>query len=215
MTFSMMATDPETNQIGYAVASKTFSVGIIGFSEPGQAAILCQGHSNLSNGPTALNLIQNGKTLKQALNELKRTDSTIEKQQLGVVDAAGNVLAYTGSECGDWAGHIVKERYTCQGNILTGPEVLTSMCDAFESTEGFLVERLMAALVAGNASGGDKRGKQSASVKVVSPGGGFAGSDVVADLHIYDHIEPVVELARVTDIAVGYMKKFISTIHQL
>ena len=127
MTFSIMATDPETNQIGYAVASKTFSVGIIGFSEPGQAAILCQGHSNLSNGPTALNLIQNGKTLKQALNELKRTDSTIEKQQLGVVDAAGNVLAYTGSECGDWAGHIMKERYTCQGNILTGPEVLASM----------------------------------------------------------------------------------------
>ena len=208
MTFSIMATDPETNQIGYAVASKTFSVGIIGFSEPGQAAILCQGQSNLSNGPIALNLIQNGKTLMEALHEIKRIDSSFEKQQFGMVDASGDVLAFTGSECSDWAGHTRQEGYTCQSNILTGPEVLASMCDAFESIEGFLVERLMAALLAGDASGGDRLGKQSASVKVVSPGGGFAGSDVVADLHIYDHVEPVVELGRITEIAVGYMKKF-------
>ena len=210
-----MATDPEKNQIGYAVASNTFYVGIIGSSEPGQAAILCQGQSNLRNGPTALNLIQNGKTLKQALNELKRTDSMIEKQQFCMADAAGNVLVYTGSGCSDWAGYIMKQGYTCQGNILTGPEVLASMCDAFESTEGVLVEHPMAALHAGDATGGDRRGKQNASVRVISQGGGFTGSDVVADLNIYDYVDPVVELGRVTDIAVGYMKKPVFTNHQL
>jgi uncharacterized Ntn-hydrolase superfamily protein len=209
MTFSIMATDPETNQIGYAVASKTFYVGMIGFIKPAIGAILCQGKSNLKNGPFALNMIEKGYLLNQIIDELKGIDSRIESQQLGLVDAVGNVYAFTGSECNDWAGHKMKKGYTCQGNILTGGDVLEGMCEAFESSEGLLVERLMAALLAGDNIGGDSRGKQSASLKVVSPGGGFGGSDIVADLHIYDHVEPVAELARITDIAVGYMKQFL------
>jgi len=95
---------------------------------------------------------------------------------------------------------------TCQGNILAGSEVVDSMVEAYRSSKGMMVERLIAALMAGDNVGGDKRGKQSASIKVVSPGGGFLGSDVVVDLNIYDHVDPVVELARITNTLIRYMK---------
>ena len=206
MTFSIIATDPVTNQIGYAVASKAFYVGIIGFSQPGLGAILCQGETNFENGPTALKLLKQGKSLQEIVQEIKSLDARIEYQQLGLVDYLGNAFAFTGEECSGWAGHKTKKGVSCQGNILTGPKVIDSMLEAYESTEGMMIERLMAALQVGDKTGGDKRGKQSASIKVVSPGQGFMGSDVVVDLNIYDHVDPVDELARVTNILLKYMK---------
>ena len=182
MTFSVMASDPKTNLIGYAVASKAFYVGIIGFIEPGLGAVLCQGETNFKNGPATLKLIKNGKTLQESVQEIRSMDSRIEYQQLGLVDHLGNAFAYTGEECSTWAGHITEGSVTCQGNILTGPDVIDSMLETYESTEGMMVERLMAALQSGDKAGGDRRGKQSACVKVVSPGQGFMGSDVVIDL---------------------------------
>ena len=207
MTFSIIATDPITNQIGYAVASKAFYVGIIGFSQPGLGAILCQGETNFENGPTALKLLKQGKSLQETVQEIKSLDARIEYQQLGLVDYLGNAFAFTGEECSDWAGHKTKKGVSCQGNILTGPKVIDSMLEAYESTEGMMIERLMAALQVGDKTGGDKRGKQSASIKVVSPGQGFMGSDVVVDLNIYDHVDPVDELARVTDILLNYINR--------
>ena len=206
MTFSIIASDPITNQIGYAVASKAFYVGIIGFSQPGLGAILCQGETNFENGPTALKLLKQGKSLQEIVQEIKSFDSRIAYQQFGLVDYLGNAYAFTGQECSDWAGHITKRGVTCQGNILTGPDVLESMLDTFESAEGMMVEQLIAALQVGDKTGGDKRGRQSASIKVVSPGHGFMGSDVIIDLNIYDHVNPVNELARVTNILLKYMK---------
>ncbi|MCB2172885.1 DUF1028 domain-containing protein [archaeon] len=207
MTFSIIATDPITNQIGYAVASKAFYVGIIGFSQPGLGAIHCQGETNFENGPTALKLLKQGKSLQETVQEIKSLDASIEYQQLGLVDYLGNAFAFTGEECSDWAGHKTKKGVSCQGNILTGPKVIDSMLEAYESTEGMMIERLMAALQRGDKTGGDKRGKQSASIKVVSPGQGFMGSDVVVDLNIYDHVDPVDELARVTDILLNYINR--------
>lgn len=207
MTFSIIATDPITNQIGYAVASKAFYVGIIGFSQPGLGTILCQGETNFENGPTALKLLKQGKSLQETVQEIKSLDARIEYQQLGLVDYLGNAFAFTGEECSDWAGHKTKKGVSCQGNILTGPKVIDSMLEAYESTEGMMIERLMAALQVGDKTGGDKRGKQSASIKVVSPGQGFMGSDVVVDLNIYDHVDPVDELARVTDILLNYINR--------
>ena len=207
MTFSIIATDPVTNQIGYAVASKAFYVGIIGFSQPGLGAILCQGETNFENGPTALKLLKQGKSLQEIVQEIKSLDTRIAYQQFGLVDYLGNAYAFTGQECSDWAGHKTKKGVSCQGNILTGPKVIDSMLEAYESTEGMMIERLMAALQVGDKTGGDKRGRQSASIKVVSPGQGFMGSDVVVDLNIYDHVDPVDELARVTDILLNYINR--------
>ena len=202
-----MATDPTRNQIGYAVASKTFYVGIIGFTLPGIGAVLCQGKSNLNNGPTILNHIKQGKSLQQIIEEIKTKDPEIEKQQLGIVDSTGNTYAFTGRDCNEWAGHQSFDGYTCQGNILTGPEVVDSMSMEFESSTGTMAERLMNALIAGDKAGGDRRGKQSASIKVVSPDSGFNGIDTFLNLHIYDHVEPVAELDRITKIALTYISR--------
>ena len=206
MTFSIMATDPVKNQIGYAVASKTFYVGVIGFSEPGLGAVLCQGETNFDNGPKILGLIRRGKTLQQIVEQLRREDPRIEEQQLGIVDWTGNVIAYTGKNCDEWAGHLTFEGYVCLGNILTGREVLNSMSKTYKSSKGLMAERLVNALLAADAVGGDRRGKQSASIKLVSPRSGFNGSDTLLDLNIYDHVEPVIELARITKIALEYLK---------
>jgi len=207
MTFSIMVSDPNQNKIGYAVASKAFYVGIIGFSQPGLGAVLCQGQTNFKNGPTALKLLEQGKTPQQTIDELKTNDPQIQNQQLGLVDYLGNACAFTGDECSEWAGHLSKKGITCQGNILTGPGVIDSMFEVYTSSEGMMVERLLAALKAGELAGGDSRGKQSAAVKVVSPGSGFMGSDVVFDLNIYDHVEPITELSRVTDILLQHVKQ--------
>jgi uncharacterized Ntn-hydrolase superfamily protein len=124
-----------------------------------------------------------------------------EQRQVGVVDAHGDAASFTGSECFDWAGGTIGEGYAAQGNILAGRGVIGAMAEAFERTEGDLATRLVASLAAGDAAGGDRRGRQSAGLLVVSPAGGYGGtSDVVADLRVDDHQDPARELARLLDI---------------
>jgi uncharacterized Ntn-hydrolase superfamily protein len=124
-------------------------------------------------------------------------DSLIQDRQVGIVDRDGRSTAFTGKHCLDWAGHVTAPNVSIQGNILVGPAVLDSMLAVFERTKGPLAERLMAALEAGDAAGGDKRGKQSAAIIVVRKGGGYAGVDErLVDLKVVDNPEPIRELRR-------------------
>ncbi len=137
-----------------------------------------------------------GKSAQETLDRLLANDDDRDHRQIGLVDAQGNAAAHTGPDCFEWAGHRTGPGYTCQGNILTGAETLDAMAQAFETTTGELAERLVAALAAGDAAGGDRRGKQSAAVQVVKPGGGYGGdNDRYLDLRVDDHPDPVTRLA--------------------
>jgi uncharacterized Ntn-hydrolase superfamily protein len=131
------------------------------------------------------------------VRRLTQADDEREQRQVGVVDSLGRAATFTGSDCFDWAGGVTGDGYCCQGNILTGDDVVPAMARAFESAEGFFVDRLLAALTAGDEAGGDRRGRQSASVYIVREGGGYGGMiDVAVDLRVDDHREPIPELHR-------------------
>ena len=201
MTFSIVAVDTETGDLGVAVASKIIAVGsVVPWAKLGVGAVATQAWANVKLGPLVLSLLEAGYTPRRAVETLLSTDPRREHRQVGVVDARGRAYAYTGSECLDYAGHIVGEGYAVQGNILTGPEVLEAMASAFEKTKGELVDRLLAALEAGDRAGGDRRGKQSAAIIVLRPCGGYGGCDEgvgrYVDLRVDDHPEPVEELTR-------------------
>lgn len=200
MTFSIVARDGDA--FGVAVASKFLSVGaLVPWAQPGAGAIATQAYANISYGPRGLSLLTAGRSAEAVVDLLTGTDDGRDQRQIGVVDASGNAASYTGAECIDWAGGTIGEGYAAQGNILAGPGVVTAMAHAFERTDGDLSARLLAALAAGDAGGGDRRGRQSAALLVVSPSGGYGGTtDVVADLRVDDHAQPVRELARLLDI---------------
>ncbi|MGH2783851.1 MAG: DUF1028 domain-containing protein [Actinomycetota bacterium] len=200
MTFSIVARDGDA--LGVAVASKFLAVGaLVPWARPGTGAIATQAYANISYGPQGLELLGMGRSSDEVVDLLTGGDDEREQRQLGVVDAAGNASSYTGSECIAWAGGSIGEGYAVQGNILAGPGVVGAMAEAFERAEGDLAGRLVAALSAGDGVGGDRRGRQSAAVLVVSPGGGYGGTtDVVADLRADDHKHPVRELARLLEI---------------
>lgn len=200
MTFSIVARDGDA--FGVAVASKFLSVGaLVPWARPGAGAIATQAYANISYGPRGLDLLADGRSAERVVELLTGPDDERNQRQLGVVDAEGNPASFTGSECIDWAGGSIGEGYAAQGNILASSSVVTAMAEAFESMTGDLVGRLLGALAAGDAAGGDKRGRQSAALLVVSPEGGYGGTtDVVADLRVDDHEDPVRELARLLDI---------------
>ena len=200
MTFSIVARDGDA--FGVAVASKFLSAGaLVPWARPGAGAIATQAYANISYGPRGLDLLSDGRSAERVVELLTGSDDEREQRQLGVVDAEGNAASFTGAECIDWAGGSIGEGYAAQGNILAGPAVVTAMAEAFESTAGDLAGRLLAALAAGDVAGGDRRGRQSAALLVVSPAGGYGGTtDVVADLRVDDHKDPVRELARLLDI---------------
>lgn len=200
MTFSIVARDGEA--LGVAVASKFLAVGaLVPWAKPGAGAIATQAYANISYGPQGLELLGVGRSADEVIDTLTGADGEREQRQLGVVDAAGNAASFTGSECISWAGGTIGEGYAVQGNILADASVVGSMAEAFERAEGDLAGRLVAALAAGDGVGGDRRGRQSAAVLVVSPSGGYGGTtDVVADLRVDDHKHPVRELARLLEI---------------
>jgi len=136
-------------------------------------------------------------TLDQILEHFGEIDEDIEHRQVGMITLDGEALSYTGEECARWAGHLVGDDYACQGNILVGPEAVERMTEAFNLTEGVLYDMLYAALQAGDEAGGDARGKVSARLMVVKEGGGWGGTDVVVDISVEDHVEPVKELGRI------------------
>ena len=142
-----------------------------------------------------------GASANETLATLLADDEGGEHRQVGVVDASGEAAAHTGRDCSDWAGHLVGEGYTCQGNILTGPEVLDAMASAFTTTLGELSHRLLAALQAAHDTGGDRRGKQAAALFVVRENGGYLGlGDRLVVLRVDDHLEPLDELSRLLEL---------------
>jgi uncharacterized Ntn-hydrolase superfamily protein len=199
MTFSIVAFDPKTKDLGVAVESKFPAVGnAVPFAQAGVGAIATQSWANTTYGPKGLAMLRRRMGSARVLDELTRTDPDRAKRQVGIVDARGRPASYTGYECNPWAGHILGRGYACQGNILAGETVVTGMARAFESTKGDLPLKLLAALVAGQDAGGDRRGQQSAALLVVREKGGYGGfNDRWIDLRVDDHPRPIDELVRI------------------
>lgn len=199
-TFSIVAYDPETGDLGVAVASLVFGVGNhVPWAEPGVGAVATQAHMNGAYGPRGLELLRQGLSAQQVLDKMLAEDNYPRKdgRQVAVVDAKGNIAVFTGPIANDWAGHIKGRYFSVQGNILTGPHVVQEMAQAFENSKGELAERLYAALKAGDDAGGDRRGRQSAGLLVVRKGGGSSfGNDRLAYVNVNDHVDPVGELGR-------------------
>lgn len=204
MTFSIVARSADGTSWGVAVASKFLAVGsAVPAARAGLGAVATQSFANVSYKARGLALLDAGLSAPLVVQALTEADGGRDQRQLGVVDAAGNSATYTGKECNPWAGGRTLENVAAQGNILTGPEVVDAMIDAFQasSPELPLARRLLAALAAGDAAGGDSRGRQSAAVLVVSEGAGYGGfDDVLVDLRVDDHAEPIPELIRLLDI---------------
>jgi uncharacterized Ntn-hydrolase superfamily protein len=202
VTFSIVGHDPEVREWGIAVASKFLAVGaVVPFARAEVGAVATQSYANLTFGPGGLDLLALGYSAQDTLNGLLAADEGRAQRQVGVVDAQGLAATFTGEGCYSWAGGRTGSHYAAQGNILTGPEVVDRMAGTFETTSGPLADRLVAALAAGDAAGGDSRGKQSAALLVVRLQGGYAGfNDRAVDLRVDDHVEPVAELSRLLDI---------------
>lgn len=203
-TFSIVAADPATGEVGVAVASRFFAVGsVVPYARAGVGAVATQASANTTYGPGALELLARGATPAEALAILVRGDDGQSHRQAGVVADDGRSATFTGSECSSWAGGRSGPGYAVQGNILTGEPVVAAMEQAFLAAAGKpLAERLYAAIVAGDAAGGDSRGKQSAVLLVSRAGGGYGGKDDRAiDVRVDDHAEPIVELGRLTQLA--------------
>ena len=208
MTFSIVARSDDGETWGVAVASKFLAVGsAVPAAVAGVGAIATQAAANVAYKGEALAHLDEGATADVALQRLLDDDEGREHRQVGIVDLDGNAATHTGGECYDWAGGVTGAGYAIQGNILTGPEVVDAMRDAFEASSGQPLEsRLLAAMQAGDSAGGDRRGRQSAALLVVRDGAGYDGNDDIAvDLRVDDHATPLAELARLLDLNELYL----------
>jgi uncharacterized Ntn-hydrolase superfamily protein len=198
-TYSIAACDLDAARWGVATQSKFLAVGsVVPWAEPGVGAIATQAYANPRYGPDGLALLRDGHSASEVVARLTAADDGRAERQLGVVDAQGGSATFTGAECMDWAGGLTGPCFAAQGNILVGEETVTALARTFAATEGRpLAERLLECLAAAQAAGGDRRGQQSAALLVVERDGGYAGlSDVLVDLRVDDHAQPVTELAR-------------------
>ncbi len=201
-TFSIVAFDPETDELGVAVQSKFFSVGsVVPWAKAGVGAVATQSWANIAYGPDGLALLAKGNSPEEVVKALTGDDPQRNFRQLGIVDAKGRAASFTGRQCMKWAGHITGKHYAVQGNILAGEAVAKDMAAAFEKArkqpKTELADWLMAALEAGQAAGGDKRGRQSAALLVVRDKGSYGGAnDRYIDLRVADHKTPIQELGR-------------------
>jgi uncharacterized Ntn-hydrolase superfamily protein len=197
-TFSIVARDGATGELGVAVASRFFAVGsVVPWAKAGIGAVATQSFANTTFGWRGLDLLQRGATPEEALKILLRDDDDRERRQVGIVAADGQSVTYTGKGCLAWAGGRSGPEYAIQGNILAGEAVVTAMEKAFLETEGTVADRLYAALLAGDANGGDARGKQSAAMLVVKEGAGYGGyTDRAIDIRVDDNPDPFKELGR-------------------
>ena len=205
-TFSIVAYDSLTQELGVAVQSKYFSVGrTVPWAEGGVGAVATQANVNASYGPRAILMLRSGMAPDEILKAFAATDSLWDSRQLGIVDARGHVATWTGPRCNTWAGGETGVHFTCQGNILAGPAVVADMAKAFRESKGELAGRLITALEAAQAAGGDKRGQQSAALIVVRrsrthPEYAFR----YVDLRVEDHKTPITELRRLWQIHQGF-----------
>jgi len=198
-TFSIVAFDSVTQELGVAVQSRAFSVGMaVPWAEAGVGAIATQAATNETFGPAGLGFLRAGKPAPEVMRALLDADSGFAHRQLGIVDARGRSANFTGKLCSDWAGGVTGPGYSIQGNILAGEAVVKGMERAYLDTKGELAERLLAALVAGQAAGGDKRGMESAAIVVVRPSDQYPEYRTrYVDLRVEDHKDPINELIRV------------------
>ncbi len=215
-TYSIVAYDSATGDLGVAVQSKFPNVGgIVPWAVAGVGAVATQSLGNTAYGERGLDLIAQGATAEEALRIIMRTDTMLQDRQVGIVDARGNAASFTGKTTFDWAGGrtggdsrnrgqvggkgevIVGRGYTAQANIMVSDQTVKNLAETFERTKGGLADRLMAALKAGQAGGGDKRGVQSAALLVVRKHGGYLGAnDRFVDIRVYDAPDPISELER-------------------
>ena len=207
-TFSIVARDPATGEMGVAVQSHWFSVGsIVTWAEAGVGAVATQSFVDPAYGYKGLELLRTGVPAPEALKRLLAADAQREVRQVAMIDAQGRVDAFTGKLDIADAGHHVGVQYSVQANMMANAKVWPAMAAAFERTRGDLAERMLAALEAAQAAGGDIRGKQSAAILVVkstSSGRPWAGADLVFDLRVDDHPEPIVELRRLIRLQRAY-----------
>ena len=198
MTFSIVGYDPTNGDLGIAVASKFIAVGaVVPYARAGVGAVATQAWANTDFGPEGLERMAAGASATDALAALVAGDDGRADRQAGVVDAHGVPATFTGEDCLDWAGGRTGEHVAVQGNILAGAQVVDEALRAFEATDGDLCDRLVAALLAGDAAGGDRRGRQGAALLVVREGGGYEGrNDRYIDLRVDDHPDAPNELAR-------------------
>ncbi len=208
-TFSLAAWDPVDRAWGVAVASKFPAVGArVPWAASGAGAVATQSYANTTFGPRGLAAMRGGMSAEHTLAALLGGDPERERRQVGLVDAAGRSATYTGSECPAWAGGRAGEGYAAQGNILTGAPVVDALVEAFLSASGDLPGRLMAALLAADHAGGDRRGRQSAALYVVKAGAGYGGlDDIWIDYRVDDHVDPVHRLGELLDIHRLYFGK--------
>jgi uncharacterized Ntn-hydrolase superfamily protein len=199
-TYSIVACDLDAGEWGVAVQSKFLAVGsAVPAAEPEVGAIATQAWANLAYRPQGLALLRQGYSAEEVVRALVGADEEREQRQLGVVDARGRAATYTGSECLAWAGGTTGPGYAAQGNILVSEATVEALASSVERSAGQpLAERLLVCLAAGESAGGDRRGRQSAALLVVRKDGGYGGtSDVVADLRVDDHPQPIEELQRI------------------
>lgn len=198
MTFSIVAYDADSQSWGVAVASKFLAVGaLVPWGRAGVGAIATQASVNLAYGPTGLAMLDGGSGAQDVVAYLTGNDPGHAERQVGVVDALGGAATFTGENCMDWAGGTTGDGFAAQGNILAGPGVVDAMAGAFRDARGTLARRLLAALLAGDAAGGDARGRQGAALRVWREGGAYGGVlDIAVDLRVDDHPDPSAELGR-------------------
>ena len=205
-TYSIVARDPNTGEMGVAVQSHYFSVGpIVPWAEAGVGAVATQSLVLVDYGPNGLAAMRAGLTAQQALDSLVKADAHNQGRQVAMVDARGNVAAYTGTQCIPDAGHQTGNQYSVQANLMANPTVWPAMAAAFEKAQGDLAERMMQALEAAEKAGGDIRGKQSAAIVVVrAQPTGKPWADRIIDLRVEDHDKPLEELRRLIRLRRAY-----------
>lgn len=201
-TFSIVACDLAAGEWGVAVQSKFLGVGsVVPWAKAGVGAVATQARANTTYGPRGLELMESGVSAPEAVRQLTAADPDRAVRQVAMVDANGNVSAFTGPDCMNWAGHVTGKGFSCQGNILAGPQVVEGIANAYCQADGDLADRLIAALQGGQTAGGDSRGRQSAAIMVVKEKGGYNGfTDRYFDLRVEDHLEPIEELKRIVEL---------------
>lgn len=198
-TFSIVALDTDTGDLGVATQSKYLAVGsVVPWARFNAGAIATQAWANASFGPRGLDLLEQDVGAIDTLERLIESDAGRQSRQVGIVDLDGTAAAFTGTDCQEWAGHVTGPGHVCLGNILAGEEVVTAMAESFEAPgEEDFAAKLLAALAAGQEAGGDRRGMQSAAMLVAREGGGCGGtSDFLVDLRVDDHADPIEEMKR-------------------
>lgn len=198
-TFSIVAFDRKSKDLGIAVQSKFISVGsVVPWAVAGVGAIATQSYANTSYGPKGLELMRKGLKAQEVMKKLTASDKGREHRQVGIVDGRGNAATFTGKKCMDWAGGVTGDCFAAQGNILVSRKTVEAMARSYERSDDDFPERLLGALQAGQKAGGDRRGMQSAALLIVRKKGGYGGfNDRYVDLRVEDHERPIEELARI------------------